>query len=292
MARQHDLIYGIKKLLKNSNQGSFQTKNKREIELTQMTKDLAAGGFKLQHMEGLKPKHVDYLNELWRSRGLSAGTIKNKNTQLRWWATMVNKAGMIKSNDELGLEKRCYIPKKSKAIELSNIQLNQINDKYIEASLRLQCHLGLRREESMKIQPHIADKGDYLELKGSWCKGGRSRVVPVLTQEAREAIDFAKSVVKTKQDSLIPRDKTYLAQKHYYEYKTSEANIKNPHGLRHAYAQQRYKILTNWECPLNGGTAQKNLSAEDRRKDYEARLTISEELGHSRVNITTNYLGR
>ena len=39
---------------------------------------------------------------------------------------------------------------------------------------------GLRREESLKIQPGWADRGDTLVLKDSWTKGGRSREIPML----------------------------------------------------------------------------------------------------------------
>ena len=109
--------------------------------------------------------------------------------------------------------------------------------------------------------------------------------------EARAAVDFAKFVVKQKQESLIPNRKNYKMQKHFYEHKTVVADLKCPHGLRHAYAQQRYKTLTGWECPINGGKPQKDLSREERCIDNEARLAISEELGHSRPEILRTYCG-
>jgi site-specific recombinase XerC len=292
MASRHKLIRSIKQLVGANKQGSFQTQNKREIELIQMAKDLTKGGYKLKHVSGLKPKHIEYLNQQWEARGLSAGTIKNKNTQLRWWTKLINKPSIMKSNDELGLARRTYIPTHSKAIDLNTIDFSKINDPHVEASLRLQYHLGLRREESIKIRPHLADKGDFIALEGSWCKGGRPRVIPILTQEARDAVDFAKSITNTQQDSLIPSHKNYRAQMHYYQYKTREANIKNPHGLRHAYAQRRYKELTGWDCPLQGGLSIKELTPDQRRKDYEVRLQISENLGHSRASVLTNYIGR
>lgn len=76
----------------------------------------------------------------------------------------------------------------------------------------------------------------------------------------------------------------------FYEHKTVVADLKCPHGLRHAYAQRRYKELTGWECPINGGRPQQNLSREERRIDNEARLVISEALGHSRIEILSTYL--
>ena len=54
------------------------------------------------------------------------------------------------------------------------------------------------------------------------------------------------------------------------------------HGLRHAYAQNRYEELTGWKAPAAGGPDSKSLTPEQRELDREARLTISRELGHER----------
>lgn len=40
-------------------------------------------------------------------------------------------------------------------------------------SLRLQAADGLRREESIKVRPDWADRGDVLRLKASWTKAGK-----------------------------------------------------------------------------------------------------------------------
>jgi len=64
------------------------------------------------------------------------------------------------------------------------------------------------------------------------------------------------------------------------------------HGLRHAYAQERYYELTGWSCPLAGGPKSESLSPNDRRIDKAARLTISHELGHVREQIVSVYIGR
>jgi hypothetical protein len=64
------------------------------------------------------------------------------------------------------------------------------------------------------------------------------------------------------------------------------------HGLRHAYARDRYEELTGWVCPAAGGPLAKELTLEQREQDHEARLTISRELGHEREQVTAAYLGR
>jgi hypothetical protein len=64
------------------------------------------------------------------------------------------------------------------------------------------------------------------------------------------------------------------------------------HGLRHAYVQHRYEELTGWECPAVGGPDSKALTPEQREADREARLTISQELGHEREAVVSDYIGR
>ena len=63
------------------------------------------------------------------------------------------------------------------------------------------------------------------------------------------------------------------------------------HGLRHAYAQERYEELTGWQCPAAGGPDRQSLTPEQRQLDGEARLTISQELGHEREQVTAAYPG-
>ena len=61
------------------------------------------------------------------------------------------------------------------------------------------------------------------------------------------------------------------------------------HGLRHAYAQKRYFELTGHKSPICGGP--KPASRQEKELDLIARKTISQELGHARVQITRAYLG-
>jgi hypothetical protein len=58
------------------------------------------------------------------------------------------------------------------------------------------------------------------------------------------------------------------------------------HGLRAAYACERYQVLTGSPAPVAGG------SGVDREADREAREIVAEELGHGRTDVTNEYLGR
>ncbi|XHY20908.1 hypothetical protein ViNHUV68_16160 [Vibrio sp. NH-UV-68] len=48
--------------------------------------------------------------------------------------------------------------------------------------------------------------------------------------------------------------------------------LESAHGLRHAYAHQRYLELTGNSAPAAGGPSTKGLSGADKQRDYEARM--------------------
>jgi Integrase len=137
----------------------------------------------------------------------------------------------------------------------------------------------------------MADKGDRLELLSSWCKGGRGRVVPIRTEEQRYWLEQAKKIAKGFELSLIPTEKNYIQQRYIYDKQVSRAGLHHLHGLRHAYAQQRYKEMTGFESPINGGPKYNELTLEQKEIDHRARMILTEELGHSRKSIIKNYCG-
>ncbi|MFT7287046.1 MAG: hypothetical protein ACI87W_001155 [Halieaceae bacterium] len=60
--------------------------------------------------------------------------------------------------------------------------------------------------------------------------------------------------------SLIPRGRSYIEQLRSYERHTANAGLSKMHGLRHAYAQQRYLEFTGWQSPHGGGPSKARLS--------------------------------
>jgi len=157
-------------------------------------------------------------------------------------------------------------------------------------SLRLQATFGLRRKESIKIQPAWADRGDTLMIKASWGKGKRAREIPIRNAEQRRVLDEAKNFVG--KGSLIPADRSYVEQLHRFEYQCDRAGIHRAHDHRHQYAQERYRELTGWSAPAAGGPRSRELTREQKTLDCEARLTITGELGHGREQVTAIYCGR
>lgn len=286
-----DLNYQLKMLCRHSHEGSFETRVGRERQLTAIANQLHELGFRQLQATSLKQKHVRALVDHWQGQNLSPGTIKNRMSCLRWWAEKVNRRAVVAgSNDFYGIPDRQFVSDNSKAKGLAREQLDQVKDEHVRMSLRLQKAFGLRREEALKIRPRWADRGGHLYLKASWTKGGRERTVPIRTREQRALLEQAKRLAGT--GALIPRGRRYIEQLRIYERHTANAGLSKMHGLRHAYAQQRYLELTGWPSPHGGGPNKKDLTPAQQEADLQARLAISKELGHVREQITAVYLGR
>jgi hypothetical protein len=286
-----DFNYEMKQLCRRNRDGSYATQRDREYALDQMANQLQAMGYRNMHATSLKPKHVERLVEQWKAEGLSAGTMKNRMAELRWWAEKIGKQNVIaRDNEAYGIADRQYVTNVSKARVLAIGDLSKVTDPYTRLSLQLQAAFGLRRAESIKIQPAWADRGDRLVLKDSWTKGGREREVPIRNDEQRLLLEEARRFAG--RGSLIPPDSTYVGQLRRFEYQCASAGIHRIHGHRHQYAQTRYQELTGWAAPAVGGPRSKDLTLGQRDIDRAARLTISRELGHEREAITAVYLGR
>jgi len=238
----------------------------------------------------LKPKTLTKYISKWQRDGKSIGTIKNRMSHIRWAAKHKGLIKRIPTNEKLGIGKRKNITNIDKSARLKQKHLNKISNQNIRDSLRLQSAFGLRREAAIKFNPVYSDKGNKIVLKSSWCKGGRSREIPITNVTQRELIDELKG--RYGNNSLIPSDKKYVQQKNIYKNLVSKIQLGlKGHSLRHQYAHDRYKELTGNECPVKGGMRQRNMTPQQRSIDKSARLTISAELGHNREQITANYLG-
>jgi len=285
----------VRKFFRNAPELSYKTKADYEKDLRLAIRQLHQGGYQVSGIGHLKRKHVDYLLDTWKSQQLHTGTIKNRLARLRYVFRKIKKIHLFpKYNAELGVAPNIYKPVRNRAIH--EIAVEKIGDPHVSCSVRLQQQFGLRREESMKFIVSQADRGDHIALKGSWTKGGIARKVPVIKGSQRELLaDIRKLVGEGR--SLIPVGKKYIQQENTYVAKVRNAGFHNLHGLRHAYAQQRYRDLVNemtnnngWESPINGGKKYLDMEPWEKNIDTKARRIVSNELGHSRIGVTVRYL--
>jgi site-specific recombinase XerC len=257
-----DLTYTLHQLCLRNRDGGFATQADRQRSLSLMARQLREAGFRQMRAASLKGRHVDVLLQRWKAEGLSTGTLKNRLSHLRWWAEKIGKAGILPAdNTKLGIPKRHAVSQENKPKELGN-GLDEITDTYVRMSLRLQAAFGLRREESIKFRPSVADQGDHIAIQGSWAKGGRNRTIPITTPEQRAMLDEAHRLAGT--GSLIPANKTYIQQRQVYDGQCKAAGLSNMHGLRHRYAQVRYEALTGWAASKAGGSKVNQLDSFQR----------------------------
>ena len=285
-----DLEYELRGMVRRASRTAYGTRAAREDVLMQAARALHEMGFRKMKPESLKPKHVEALVERWKQQGLTAGTMKNRMSHLRWWAGAINKAPVVaRENAHYGIDNRRFVTGEDKGRQLETEKLSQVRDPHIRMSLRLQAAFGLRREEALKFSPAFADRGDRIQLKDSWCKGGRAREIAVRTPQQRALLDEARRLAG--RGSLIPDNKTYIQHLRTYERATVRAGLDKSHGLRHSYAQARYAQIAGWPCPAAGGPSRQSLIPAQRERDREARQQVSRELGHERISVVAVYCG-
>ncbi len=126
-------------------------------------------------------------------------------------------------------------------------------------------------------------------------KGGRSgasapRWVAV-DDSILNALTFAQSVSPQGSKNLLFPDENY---RDFLQGCVQPARkllkyhgLKGFHELRAAYACERYKQITLRPAPINS----ENSFHLDKNQDREARKIISYELGHSRTDVVSSYIG-
>lgn len=288
------LQWELKILGERNVDGSATTRNQRAHILSLIAQQLWTLGYRDLRVGGLGGRHINRLLKLWESGQLSAGTIKNRMSALRWWAEKTGRGHVVaRANDTYGIPRRQYVTNVSKGIALADEALSRIECPYLRLSLTMQRDFGLRKEESMLFRPSYAwDKQrspGWIHLNPSWTKGKRPRSIPVLTEQQVETLEEVSNFCG--RGSLIPSELKLQKQRGRYEYQARKAGLSHLHGLRHAYAQRRFEELAGYACPALGGKRRREMAKGERERDDEVRLEVSEELGHSRVDIMKIYLG-
>ena len=289
--------FSINELVKQSQGYSYASQADMRHMLFRCVKDLHQLGFKIGHIKGLQPKHIYALVDHWKTQNKNTATIKNYMSKLRRTALLLDNPELIKpDNDIYNIAKRTYIPTDNKAIH--NIDLSTCSEPSIRLSLEGQALFGLRREESMKFTLSEALRGDTIHIKPSWTKGGVGRVLEITNSAQQQWLDKVARLVNPG-ESLIPSSRTYKQHLSHYQKQTAQMGLHKLHGLRHAYAQRRYRELTTYFdknqrgliSPIEGGKSYKNMTSYEKHLDNKARQIISIELGHCRKNITKIYCG-
>ena len=169
-----------------------------------------------------------------------------------------------------------------------------------DVSVSLVCALRSRKFPNRDVLSDGRNRGGGQKAGRERCQPDRSRIKGV------EAIEYARSVIGDGRGLIKPgltekqwKDKTYRIVSNKYGITKKESN-NSFHGLRHAYAQERYERYTGFSCRCRFENREKfveNASsvAGDNweRLDHDARELLKSEMGHGpdRNDVIENYLG-
>jgi integrase len=298
---------------------SFKTQSERAAGLFRCFRDLHALGYKIRNPYCLGGRHVRALVQDWtaaepraRRRTLSPSMVQTELSHLRTLAGWIGKPGLVLPAESYVADP-ALVARRSAATEdrswpahgvdpQSTIEEIAAHDPWIGAELQLARAFGLRVKEAVMIQPRLAERpagegstqsaglGGFLAVKRG-TKGGRLRLVPIDTSAKRDALDAAKALVRSEAAFLADPARTLVQNLNRLTNVmkkfgvTQEVLGVTPHGLRHEYAGDRYEAFAGVSPPVRGG------ASTDRASDATARLQVAEELGHSRKQISSAYLG-
>lgn len=284
-------------------------KKSKEI-LGEMASRLWRLGFKLKSLEGLNGKHIEAIVRDHWACGSSLKHMAAVVTELNKLDDWINKPGLVKS-------KEIYLPEvdpqefqismvagKSKSWSENGLDVNlkiaqaDRKDKRFGLMLRMCLALGLRRCEVLQIVPWRDDRLSYFDIRAGIAKGGRARTIPYLSSAQKQVVDYVKTHLKRDEhlgwtDGKEKSVATLVSNKNLYSRYMAEIGITKydsgvtGHGLRAEYAEDMSLLLGLVPATLGGTKGQMSREDEDI-----IRLQVSENMGHSRTNVTNAYYGK
>lgn len=203
-------------------------------------------------------------------------------------------------------DKRSYIRRKipngMDRCEVSLLQKKLADSGHtrVAAIVGLTRACGMRLREAIladlpRLKREILIAGKFNIQNGT--KGGRSGAFAprwiLATEDARTAIDYAIEVSPRGSRNLLSTTETY--KEFLYKQVNSAREtlhwnaIKGFHELRAAYSCSRFEQITGYPAPVISKRI--HLNPADKKIDKSARIIISRELGHNRIEVTNSYLG-
>lgn len=279
---------------------SFRTQDDYQARLNTFVRTLRELNMPVRNLDEISKKQVRLYFQHMEREGKSAVWMANINTAIRRFGIWIGKPELCPPLGELMHEpwsgKRRIAAQKDHTWKQEEIDevLGKVQDVCPMTALhiRLASLFGHRVQEFLMFRPTDAIQGDYIHLREG-TKGGRTRMVPIETDEQRRWLNVAlDEATHHPFGRLMAKEGMTLAQarNHFYNVLricgVSKKNIGlTPHGLRHSYACNLYEQFTGEKAPIQGG------APIDKELDNRARMEIARRLGHGRVSVTTSYLG-
>jgi site-specific recombinase XerC len=279
---------------------------------------LAKAGMPVRNIGEIGKKHVLTLIKYWEAKNNKWETMTTRISHMRRYCQLTNKPGTVPVRQQLyrwlddnGVKvhqtRGTRIAETSDAWTANGVSpqkvIEQISQKepMFALLLELQLAFGLRKDESISMEPRASDEGTKMIVtKGT--KGGRPRTVdfdadPVVAEWQRDLVERAKVVAMQHPQRRLC--KPGLTNKQMYtwmgnqatKYGITEKNLGvTMHGLRHEFVS---RVFTQ-RCglpPQVEGSVPADVYEQHKEAVKEARLYVSEQVGHWREDITSSYLG-
>lgn len=288
---EKQLLDQLDKLFRHCRQGSIKTRY-RYLEAMKRFIAFVAQEFRLEKLANIREKHlVAYLQHLI-NRGNKWTTIKTDLSGIRFWVDQVSPRP-LPDNDTLakkvGLGNHLprvpsvpVLPRCWTLAELVEMQARAIRagEHRYANMMQLAWDLGLRVHEAVRLDRATVEaalQSGILSVKG---KNGLVRVVPL---EGQASLVLARLVAETPRGHKLfvrPGEKAHQVLRalgsfirNHRPATPARADKLVYHGLRHAYAERKYK-----EFRTQGAN------------EKAARLRVARLLGHGRDSVTRVYL--
>jgi len=280
--------------------------------------ELQRAGLGVKKWENLTNKHFQGAADSMKARGVGDGRIAEVFSAARHVCNAYGNDGIARENKEFGVERGRIANKISRAADPEKVVqiIDELRngDNYrhsarCAAQIELQYELGLRREESAKVDlVNDWDREQHTLLVHNGTKGGRPRTLHLSPQQEaalRRAEEFVSPSDRKGIFNLMPEgmgDK-WLNKLDYAARKSGLTKKKlgyTLHGNRHERFRQVYVGHTGFQPPNQHRThedfvreAQKSAGPNWSSLDSEARDQIEVMAGHSpgRRDISDAYLG-
>ncbi len=286
-------------------QASTKTQRERKQIILLAFAQLWMLGYKVQHPASIGGRHIECLAKYWQQSGLAARTLHARMSALRVFGRWIQKGGLVKGNEAYfppEAIKRTGIATTNKAWlpngidPLAIIKKAREIDERLGLFLALMYFFGIRVKEAIEFRPlhSMIENGFAIEIREG-TKGGRLRHVPLNTPEQLAVFQWACAIAERSPSGRLRwPDMTWRqAQNHFYHLLRYRLKITRKvvgvtvHGLRHSFAQWKYRQLTDLPTPIEGGA----LGKIDRDTHQVANISVSRALGHSRTAVTSMYYG-
>ncbi|PKO71529.1 MAG: hypothetical protein CVU20_06615 [Betaproteobacteria bacterium HGW-Betaproteobacteria-14] len=283
---------------------SLETRRERRLILRRCFAELWEIGFRLKRPGALGDRHIQALATRWYEEGLVVASWHNRISILRTFSEWIQKPGMVRDVQDYfqGIDTtRVTAAQTNRAWQPNGVmpedvieQARQLDER-LALYLELQFEFGLRVKESIEMRPAhcLVESGKAIEIyEGT--KGGRLRRVDILNDDQRRVFDMARDVAaRTRSGRLRWNDLTWRQAQRRFYYQMNKLGITRKqlgitaHGLRHGYAQDRYRDLTGQPPPLMVGEGK----LIDRDAHHQAGIQVARDLGHGRPGVSTSYYG-